>query len=81
LAAGVPVVSSYVPSSTEWMFPEPPPIIPAFDAEQVANAVVMALDSGWRQLNRERARHWVDRHHSRERIVADHLHVYQKVLQ
>lgn len=80
LAAGVPVISSYVATSTDWMFAEPAPILPAFTAEDVARAVLTALDKEWLCSYQEAARLWMDKFHSPERIVLEHLKVYQKVL-
>ena len=65
VAAGRPVISSYVPESTAWMIPEPAPISPAFSPEDVADAVVQALDRDWRADYDKRARQWIDRYHSR----------------
>lgn len=80
LAAGIPVISSYKPTSTSWMFPEPAPILSAFDEHQVVTAVETALDKQWRRNYECCARLWMDRYHSPERIVTEHLCVYQKAL-
>lgn len=81
LAAGSPVVMSYKPASTAWIVDEPAPILPAFSPEEVADAVVTALDSAWRAEFKDRARLWVDLHHHQERLVQDHLTVYRRILE
>lgn len=80
LAAGVPVVMSYRPESTEWIVDEPAPILSAFDADEVVEAVKVALESSWRTDFAERARGWIDREHHPRRLVAEHLRVYGDVL-
>lgn len=80
LAAGRPVIMSYRPETTKWIVPEPAPILPAFDPEQVAEAVLCALDPEWRAEHRERARAWVHRYHHPDRIVREHLAVYRRLL-
>ncbi len=79
LAIGTPIVSSYKPESTDWIVEEPAPILPAFSAAEVADAVVQALDPAWRRGFNEKARGWVDRQHSPARLVAEHLRVYHKI--
>ncbi|MEZ5849027.1 MAG: glycosyltransferase [Hyphomicrobiaceae bacterium] len=80
LAAGTPVISSYEPSSTAWMFPEPAPILPAFDERGIADAVGLALDSTWKLGYSARARAWMDQFHSPAAVVAWQLEAYQKAL-
>lgn len=81
MASGTPVVMSYRPESTEWIVPEPAPILPAFSPEEVADAVVRALEPGFREDYRRRARAWVHRYHHPRRIVRDHLSVYRRILE
>lgn len=81
MAAGTPVVSSYVPESTLWIIPEPAPIIPAFTPEDVADAVVTALDRDWLETYKTRARRWIDTYHHPNNVIRDHIAVYQSVLQ
>ena len=81
IAAGVPVISSYVPDSTAWIVDEPAPILPAFDPAGVAAAVAKALDPEWRSHYMGRARHWTDSYHSPNRIIRDHVATYRKSLQ
>jgi glycosyltransferase involved in cell wall biosynthesis len=80
LAAGTPVISSYRPESTAWIVPKPAPILPAFSPPEVRDAVLTALDPKWRTGFAERARAWVDRYHHPDRLVLDHLYVYQRIL-
>jgi glycosyltransferase involved in cell wall biosynthesis len=79
LAVGTPLISSYQYEGTDWIVEEPAPILPPFSAEEVAGAVLRALDPEWRAVFGERARHWVDRYHSLDRLVAEHLRVYRRV--
>ena len=81
LAAGVPVVMSYEPESTEWIVDEPAPILPAFDPAGVAQAVATALDPEWRRDFRERARSWVHRQHHPDRLVLEHCRVYRRLIE
>jgi len=81
LAAGTPVISSYEPESTAWIVNEPAPILSAFTAEEVAEAVIVALDPKWRASFNDRARHWVDAHHHQDRVITEHLRVYQHILE
>jgi glycosyltransferase involved in cell wall biosynthesis len=80
LAAGTPVVMSYEPESTAWIVGEPAPIVSAFDAAGVVDAVRTTIDEGWRREFAERARAWVDREHHPRRLVAEHLRVYHRLL-
>lgn len=81
LAAGTPAVMSYRPSSTEWIVTEPAPILAAFSPDEVADAVVTALDPAWRESFRVRARAWVHAQHHHHRVVKDHLRTYRRVLE
>jgi glycosyltransferase involved in cell wall biosynthesis len=81
LAAGTPVISSYKPESTSWIVNQPAPILPAFTAEQVAQAVSVALNPEWRAEFKHRARCWVDEDHHQNRLVGEHLRVYQEILE
>jgi glycosyltransferase involved in cell wall biosynthesis len=80
LAAETPVISSYRPESTDWIVAEPAPILPAFSPEEVCEAVMTALDPAWRAGFAKRARDWTDTHHHPNRIVLEHLQVYQRIL-
>jgi glycosyltransferase involved in cell wall biosynthesis len=80
LAAGTPVISSYKPESTTWIVDEPAPILPAFSATEVRDAVLKALDPAWRAEYSRRARYWVDKYHHPNRLVTEHLRVYRQIL-
>jgi glycosyltransferase involved in cell wall biosynthesis len=80
IAAGVPVISSYVPESTRWIITEPAPILPAFSPEQVSDRVILALDPAWRARYRNRARRWIDAYHHPRYAVESHLRVYRDIV-
>ena len=69
IAAGVPVIMSYDPKSTEWIISEPAPILPAWTPEDVVAAVVTALDPGWRRQFEVQAAKWYGEHHSRAAVI------------
>jgi hypothetical protein len=81
LAAGTPVVMSYRPESTAWMISEPAPILPAFDESGVVSAVTTALEPNWRREFRERATRWIHAHHHPSLLVAEHLRVYERLIE
>jgi len=81
LAAGTPVIMSYKPDSTAWIVAEPAPILPAFNPEEVAKAVITALDPAWRANFKDRAQAWIDTHHHNDRVVRDHLTAYRRILE
>src|SRR5262249_27591404 len=74
-AAGTPVVMSYRHESVTRIVSEPAPILPAFTPEDVAEAVVTALNASWRRGFDQRAKKWIDTQHHPDRIVQDHLAV------
>ncbi|MCB1738824.1 MAG: glycosyltransferase [Gammaproteobacteria bacterium] len=80
LAAGTPVVMSYQPSSTQWIVAHPAPILPAFNPEEVAEAVRTAMQPQWRDKFERDARSWVDNCHHHDRSVREHLQVYRKLI-
>jgi glycosyltransferase involved in cell wall biosynthesis len=80
IAAGVPVISSYHPTSTAWLIPEAAPILAAFDAVSIAQAVTMALDPQWLVAYRRRARDWFDTYHTSGIVMRKHLEVYGRLL-
>lgn len=80
MAAGVPVIMSYEPRSTEWIIPEPAPILSAWTVEDIVRGVKTALDPAWREDYRSRAAAWVERWHSSARLVEKHLQVYGTIL-
>lgn len=81
LAAGTPVISSYCPETTDWMFDEPAPILSASNPEEVAEAVITTLDPDWRKAFQRQSKQWVDRYHSPDRVVSDHVAVYRQVIE
>lgn len=80
IAAGTPVISSYIPESTKWIIQEPAPILAAFTPEDVVNTVCIALDSEWRAQYQMRARKWCDTYHHPNNVIRDHLTVYRRIL-
>ncbi len=80
MAAGTPVISSFKPESITWMFPQAPPILPAFSPEEVVEAVITALDSEWRAVYKDQAKEWMDKYHHPNQVVENHLRVYRKIL-
>jgi glycosyltransferase involved in cell wall biosynthesis len=79
IAVGVPVIMSYDPASTEWLVPEPAPILTAWTAEDIVTAVRTALDPAWRAAYRHQAERWYETHHSSRRVVEKHSEVYTAV--
>jgi glycosyltransferase involved in cell wall biosynthesis len=80
IAAGVPVISSYQPESTAWLIPEPAPILAAFDALSIAQAVKTALTPQWLAAYEQRARDWFDKYHASALVIRKHLEVYGRLL-
>ena len=81
IAVGVPVIMSYDSASTEWLIPEPAPILPAWSPEDIVTAVRTALDPNWRSAYVVEARRWYDTHHSARRVVQKHADAYMSVCQ
>jgi len=81
IAAGKPVISSYVPEETQWIIPEPAPLLSAFSPNDIAAAVATALEPAWRADYEKRARYWTDRHHHPDNVISQHLRVYRKLLE
>jgi hypothetical protein len=79
LAAGTPVIMSYKPESTLWMFSEPAPILPAFNEEEISEQVVHALDPVWRRKFKQEAQQWMEKYHSPTFLLNEHLHIYEKM--
>ena len=80
IAAGKPILSSYVPAETAWLIPEPAPIVSAYTPEEIAERTIECLDPAWLAAYAVRARNWVDCYHSPANVVRDHLRVYRRVL-
>lgn len=69
MACGAVVVTSYEPSLHDWCFDEHPPLVPATTAGDIRAAVSeLCRDEERRRELGTRARRWVERHHSKQRI-------------
>lgn len=79
IAAGVPVIMSYNPNSTEWIIPEPAPILSAWTPEDVVEAVATALDPAWRADYARRAPAWFDTYHRSDHAVERMAEAYHRV--
>lgn len=80
IAAGKPVLASYVPAETAWLIPEPAPIVSARTPEDIAEKTIMCLDPAWLAAYQERARRWIDTFHSPRNVIRDHLSAYRRIL-
>jgi glycosyltransferase involved in cell wall biosynthesis len=80
IAAGRPVIASYVPEQTLWLIPEPAPILSAFCPEDIVDAVILALDPDWLADYEVRARRWIDTYHHPNVVITEHLRVYRSIL-
>lgn len=80
IAAGVPVISSYEPDSTQYIIPEAAPILPAFTPEEVCDGVKKAVGHSWRSEFKKRAHDWVDKYHHPNNVISNHLDVYIRIL-
>jgi hypothetical protein len=80
IAAGVPVIMSYNPDSTAWLIPEPAPILSAWTVEDIVNSLKIALDPDWVKEYKVRARDWIEKYHSTDCLVNQHLNVYRNLI-
>jgi len=80
IAAGIPVIMSYDPKSTEWLIGEPAPILAAHNSAEIAAQVSCALDPEWRKLYAKRAAKWFDAQHSVRLVVKGHLDIYRRLI-
>lgn len=80
IAAGVPVIMSYDPRSTDWLVAEPAPILSAHTPAEIVEQVLLALDPDWLADYRLRAAKWFDANHSSRLVVQGHLDVYRKLI-
>ncbi|CAB4960665.1 MAG: hypothetical protein F2840_10840 [Actinobacteria bacterium] len=71
LMCGVPVLSSYVPSSTSDICGTPAPILSVFTPRDVVNRVIMLTDHDTRQQVIEQGLAWSRDWHSMARLVSD----------
>jgi glycosyltransferase involved in cell wall biosynthesis len=76
IAAGVPVIMSYDPRSTDWIVSEPAPVLPAWSVEEIVENVRTALDPEWRANYQRRAAEWIERCHCSSIVVERHLSAY-----
>jgi hypothetical protein len=81
MGCGTPVIMSYHPEATAWIIRAPAPILSAWSVEDVIQHVVALRDPGYREQVSRRGREWFLRHHSSQRILADHLAAYKEALQ
>lgn len=81
LALGVPVIMSYQPHSTAWMFSEPAPILAAFTEQEIVKMVLLALEPNWRIAYKKRAQNWMRTFHHTDKIVKEHLKIYKKIIE
>jgi glycosyltransferase involved in cell wall biosynthesis len=79
LGCAVPVIMSYDPEATAWIIPEPAPILSAWGPEEIANHVASLTDPDYRAEVGQRGREWFLRNHTSQRLLEDHLRVYQNV--
>lgn len=80
IAAGIPVIMSYDPASTEWLVAESAPILTAHNVDEIVAQVLRALDPAWLADYRNRAVKWFDTHHSSRIVVQGHLDVYRTLI-
>ncbi|MEO7728983.1 MAG: glycosyltransferase [Burkholderiales bacterium] len=80
IASGVPVIMSYDPKSTEWIIPEPAPILSAWTVDEIVANVQLALDPQWLAGYRVRGAMWIDNYHNDGVILRRHLDVYRSLL-
>lgn len=80
LAAGVPVIVNYDPQGGKWMFPEPPPVLAAQTVSDVVRRTLEALQPGFKDEYREKARAWACKHHSAQKTTDTQLHTYKRLL-
>jgi glycosyltransferase involved in cell wall biosynthesis len=81
IAAGVPVIMSYEPASTEWIIPEPAPILSAWTAHEIAQGALTALDPQWLAEYKIRAAAWYDKYHSSIAVVNKLSRVYRGIIE
>ena len=79
IAAGVPVIMSYDPASTEWIIPEPAPVLCAWTPADVVLAVETALQPEWRGRYARDATRWFAAHHSGAEAVRRLAAAYHSV--
>jgi glycosyltransferase involved in cell wall biosynthesis len=81
IAAGVPVIMSYEPESTKWIIAEPAPVLRAWSADDVVEAVTRAIDPAFRAQHVAAAKAWFDKNHSGAEAVRRLSAAYHAVCQ
>lgn len=80
LAVGAPVIMSYEPDSTAWLFKDAPPILSAHNPNEIALAVLQACDPQWKKEYKEQAMQWFRKFHHIDIAVKQQLDVYKRVV-
>ena len=81
MACGCPVVMAFDPKVHEWCFPEPPPVVPAREPEEIAGALTRLLgDVEERERVGAASRRWVEEHHGWQLVTERHRAVYDESL-
>lgn len=81
IGVGTPVIMSYRPESTQWIIPEPAPILSAFSPEEIALAVARAISPDWRQWFSTEAARWFNRYHCWQCVAATLGKVYIQLIE
>lgn len=79
IASGTPVIMSYDQKSTDWIIDEPAPILSARTQEQALDCIMRALDPDYREQFRQTSWQWFLKNHSAQRLIDEHVRVYQSV--
>ena len=77
LLSGKPVLISYKRELGRWLFPDPPPIISAFNTKEIANALIDLLHNPQKaQEIGKKGKEWFYKYHSKEVVVNKLKNVY-----
>ncbi len=77
LALGVPVASSYNPASTQEIAAEPAPILSIFTLQDLMMHIHNLSSDSYRNEYSVLARSWVEKWHSKDRIVRDFTRLFE----
>ena len=80
LSCGTPVIAAYEPAGMAWMFSEAAPVLAARSVDDLVRQTLRAIDPGFARRYRTEARTWIERHHSRERVVRALLGAYERLV-
>jgi glycosyltransferase involved in cell wall biosynthesis len=80
IAAGVPVLMSYEPASTEWIIEQTAPILASHCVEDIVENVQRSVSSSYLDQYQKQAKHWFDENHSPETVLSKHVEVYSRLL-